>query len=162
MEDYLVRNPQVIERALRQRRPLLQGDLRDEEPHPLFDVTAEHLSRAGRNPVAVPPQPGFESTALLSREDDDVVLADRIGRLDGHAERRIAGAALDVFETNPVAPDSPLLALDNVVLSPHLGGATQETIERHSRMMADDILRFLGGERPVNLVNPDAWDHRAE
>lgn len=71
--------------------------------------------------------------------------------------RRIAGAALDVFETHPVAPDSPLLALDNVVLTPHLGGATEETVERHSRMMADDILRYLGGQRPQNLVNPEAW-----
>ncbi len=70
----------------------------------------------------------------------------------------IAGAALDVFETHPIAPDHPLLALDNVVLTPHVGGATGETILRHSRMMADDILRFLDGVRPVNLVNPAVWE----
>ena len=74
-------------------------------------------------------------------------------------ERRIAGAALDVFETHPISPDSPLLALDNVVLTPHLGGATDETIERHSRMMAEDILRFCTGHRPINLVNPETWKH---
>ena len=75
-------------------------------------------------------------------------------------ERRIAGAALDVFETHPIAPHSPLLSLDNVVLTPHLGGATEETIERHSQMMTDDIQRFLAGKRPKNLVNVEAWEPR--
>ncbi|MCH7800903.1 MAG: hypothetical protein IIC24_05075 [Chloroflexi bacterium] len=73
---------------------------------------------------------------------------------------KIAGAAFDVFETHPIAPDNPLLTLDNVVLTPHIGGATDETVERHSRMVADDILRFLDGQRPVNLVNPDAWTEK--
>jgi phosphoglycerate dehydrogenase-like enzyme len=73
---------------------------------------------------------------------------------------RIAGAAFDVFETHPVSPQDHLLALDNVILSPHLGGATEETIERHSQMVTDDILRFLDGQRPLNLVNPDAWKRR--
>lgn len=74
--------------------------------------------------------------------------------------RRIAGAAFDVFETHPVSPQNPLLSLDNVILSPHIGGATEETVERHSQMITDDILRFLDGQRPVNLVNPDAWKRR--
>ena len=74
---------------------------------------------------------------------------------------RIAGAAMDVFESHPVSPDNRLLAMDNVVLTPHLGGATLETIERHSAMMAEDIERFLSGRRPVNLVNPEAWESRA-
>ena len=69
---------------------------------------------------------------------------------------RLAAAALDVFDTHPIAPDSPLLSLDNVVMTPHIGGATAETIERHSQMMTDDILRYLDGRRPVNLVNPEA------
>ena len=73
---------------------------------------------------------------------------------------RIAGAGFDVFETHPVAPDTPLLDLDNVVLTPHVGGATVETIERHSAMMADDVLLFADGKRPRNLVNPEAWRRR--
>ena len=74
--------------------------------------------------------------------------------------RAIAGAALDVFETQPIAPDHPLLALDNVVLTPHVGGATDETIKRHSMMMASDVVRFLDGVRPENLVNPAVWEAR--
>ncbi len=73
-------------------------------------------------------------------------------------ERRIAGAAFDVYETWPVRPDSPLLGLDNVVLTPHIGGATDETVVRYSRMISDDIERFLRGERPKNLLNPQVWD----
>ncbi|MDA0771056.1 MAG: hypothetical protein BZY79_02465 [SAR202 cluster bacterium Casp-Chloro-G4] len=79
---------------------------------------------------------------------------------DALIEKRIAGAALDVFESHPVSPQNPLLALDNVVLTPHIGGATEETVERHSRMMTDDILRFVNGQSPLNLVNPDAWQNR--
>jgi len=72
-------------------------------------------------------------------------------------ERRIAGAGFDVYETWPVRPDSPLLKLDNVVLTPHIGGATAETIMRHSQMIVEDIERFLRGERPLNLVNAQVW-----
>jgi phosphoglycerate dehydrogenase-like enzyme len=73
---------------------------------------------------------------------------------------RIGGAAFDVFETHPLASDSPLLALDNVLLTPHIGGATDETIERHSEAMANDVLLFVDGKRPRNLVNPEAWERR--
>jgi len=69
-------------------------------------------------------------------------------------KKRIAGAAFDVYETWPVQSDSPLLKLDNVVLTPHIAGATDESIVRHSQMIVDDIERFLRGERPKNLLNP--------
>jgi phosphoglycerate dehydrogenase-like enzyme len=77
--------------------------------------------------------------------------------LDTLQAGKIAGAAFDVFETHPVSPGDPLLKLDNVVLTPHIGGATYETIERHSLMMMEDILRYQRGCRPLNLVNPAAW-----
>jgi D-3-phosphoglycerate dehydrogenase len=72
-------------------------------------------------------------------------------------ERRIAGAALDVFEGQPLPASSPYLRLDNVILTPHIGGATTETVERHSRMITEDIERFLQGLRPRRLVNPEAF-----
>ena len=90
----------------------------------------------------------------------DAAIVDEQALVPALSERRIAGAALDVFETQPISPDSPLLGLDNVVLTPHLGGATEETVERHSAMMADDVLRWLDGERPERLVNPEAWSSR--
>ena len=96
---------------------------------------------------------------LINVSEAAIVVEDAL--VDALAKRRLGGAALDVFETHPVDPNSPLLALDNVVLTPHVGGATAETVERHSKAMADDILHFVAGERPVNLVNPDAWGRRA-
>jgi len=87
----------------------------------------------------------------------DMSVFDREALLYTLESNKIAGAAFDVFETHPVSPNDPLLKLDNVVLTPHIGGATHETIERHSRMMTEDILRFQRGCRPLNLVNPAAW-----
>ena len=72
-------------------------------------------------------------------------------------EGRIAGAAFDVYQTWPVKPEDPLLKLDNVILTPHIGGATDETVVRHSQMIADDIERFLRGQRPKNMLNPQVW-----
>jgi phosphoglycerate dehydrogenase-like enzyme len=77
-------------------------------------------------------------------------------------ERRIAGAALDVFEGQPLPASSPYLKLDNVILTPHIGGATGETVARHSRMMTEDIERFLRGLPPRRLVNPEVLSRRAD
>ena len=73
----------------------------------------------------------------------------------------IAGAAIDVFESHPVPPSSPLLGLDNVVLTPHIGGATEETVRRQSVMMTEDIRLWMQGKRPTRLANPEVWDRRA-
>jgi D-3-phosphoglycerate dehydrogenase len=87
-------------------------------------------------------------------------LVDMDALVDALRARRIAGAALDVYPLEPLAPDSPLLELDNVVLSPHLAGASLDVPRHHSRMVVDDVLRALRGERPVHLANPDVWDRR--
>jgi D-3-phosphoglycerate dehydrogenase / 2-oxoglutarate reductase len=74
--------------------------------------------------------------------------------------RRIAGAALDVFPSEPLPGDHPLRSLDNVLLSPHLAGASTDIPVHHSQMITDDILRVLAGERPQHLANPAAWERR--
>ncbi len=84
------------------------------------------------------------------------------GALEEALEKgRIAGAALDVHEASPLPPGHPLLQMDNVILTPHIGGATDGTIERHSRMMIEDIECFLAGRRPPRIVNPSVWGHGA-
>ena len=93
---------------------------------------------------------------LINTSDAGVV--DREALVEALESGRIRGAGIDVFESHPVAPGDPLLALDNVVLTPHLGGATEETVERHSRMIATDVMRFLDGAKPVNLVNAEVWE----
>lgn len=76
-------------------------------------------------------------------------------------QRRIAGAAFDTFQTHPISAQSPFLKLDNVILTPHIGGATDGTVVRYSEMMAADIERFLEGRRPRNLVNAEVWRENA-
>lgn len=75
--------------------------------------------------------------------------------------RRIRGAALDVFDKQPLATDHPLMALENVVLTPHQAGLTVEAVERMSEGAAQETVRLLKGEKPLNLVNPEVWDRRA-
>jgi D-3-phosphoglycerate dehydrogenase len=87
-------------------------------------------------------------------------LVDMAALTEALRARRIAGAALDVYPLEPLPPDSPLLDLDNVVLSPHLAGASLDVPRHHSRMLVDDVLRTLRGERPLHLANPDVWGRR--
>lgn len=72
-------------------------------------------------------------------------------------EGRIAGAALDVQENEPIDSSNPFLKLDNVVVTPHIGGNTLETTARQSEMIVDDLFRFLDGKRPVHLMNPGLY-----
>ncbi|HXG53610.1 MAG TPA: hydroxyacid dehydrogenase [candidate division Zixibacteria bacterium] len=68
------------------------------------------------------------------------------------AERAIAGAALDVVEHEPLAPDHPFLRLSNVILTPHIGAMTHEAAARGERGAAEEVIRVLRGERPKNPV----------
>lgn len=71
---------------------------------------------------------------------------------------QIRAAGLDVFEQEPVSTDSPLLKMNNVVATPHMGSATHETREAMARCAVDNLLAALAGERPKDLVNPAAWN----
>lgn len=68
-------------------------------------------------------------------------------------ERRIGGAALDVFDTQPLRGNHPLLALDNVLLTPHAAGLTRQSMHRMSLGTAEEVRRLLSGQLPRNLVN---------
>ncbi len=70
-------------------------------------------------------------------------------------EKRIGGAALDVFESEPLPVDHPLLALENVVVSPHVGSATFETRARMTDLAVDNLLAFFRGEPAPAAVNPE-------
>jgi phosphogluconate 2-dehydrogenase len=72
---------------------------------------------------------------------------------------QIRAAGLDVFEREPLQADSPLLQLDNVVATPHMGSATHETREAMARCAVENMISALSGERPKDLVNKEAWKH---
>jgi phosphogluconate 2-dehydrogenase len=84
-------------------------------------------------------------------------VVDEAALIQALSERQIRAAGLDVFEREPLSHDSPLLQLDNVVATPHMGSATHETREAMARCAVDNLLAALAGQRPVNLVNPQAW-----
>jgi D-3-phosphoglycerate dehydrogenase len=90
----------------------------------------------------------YLNTARAMLHDTDAL----VGALQsGH----LAGAGLDHFEGEHLPAEHPLCAMQNVVLTPHIGGATYDTEANHSKLIADDVARILRGEKPVNCVNPE-------
>jgi D-3-phosphoglycerate dehydrogenase len=71
------------------------------------------------------------------------------------ASGHLAGAGLDHFEGEHLATDHPLVGMANVVLTPHIGGATYDTETNHTTLMASGLAALLRGERPANLANPE-------
>ncbi|WP_438281987.1 2-hydroxyacid dehydrogenase [Pseudomonas alabamensis] len=103
---------------------------------------------------------GARELALMKPESILVNIArgrvvDEAALVEALQARRIRGAGLDVFVQEPLPADSPLLGLDNVVATPHIGSATHETREAMARCAVDNLLEALGGRRPKNWVN--AW-----
>ena len=69
---------------------------------------------------------------------------------------RIHGAGLDVFETEPLPPDSPLYHSEKVILTPHVAGITPRYWQRCVALFCDNLRRYLAGERLANLVDKAA------
>jgi D-3-phosphoglycerate dehydrogenase len=92
----------------------------------------------------------FVTTARGEVHDEDALV-------DALASGEIAGAGVDVFHTEPVPPDHPLLAFDNVVASPHSAGITVEATHDLAAAAARQWISILGGRIPVGLLNPEAW-----
>jgi D-3-phosphoglycerate dehydrogenase len=90
----------------------------------------------------------YLNTARAHLHDLDALVA----ALDaGH----LAGAGLDHFVGEHLDPGHPLAQLSNVVLAPHIGGATWDTEARQATMIADDLELLLDGKRPTHIVNPE-------
>jgi D-3-phosphoglycerate dehydrogenase / 2-oxoglutarate reductase len=90
----------------------------------------------------------FLNTAREQLHDRDALVA-------GLQAGKVAAAGLDHFVGERLDPDHPLASMSNVVLTPHIGGATYDTEANHSRLIADDLSRLLEGERPLHIVNPE-------
>jgi len=71
----------------------------------------------------------------------------------------IAGAGLDVYDEEPLPVDHPLLGLDNVLLTPHLGYSTAATLKQFYCASVENVQAWLDGS-PINVVNEDVMDHR--
>ena len=82
-------------------------------------------------------------------------LVDEAALVEALTAGRIAGAALDVVEQEPPAPGSPLLACRNLILTPHTGFYSDESLVELQTKAAEEVVRVLGGQSPRNPVNPE-------
>lgn len=85
---------------------------------------------------------------------------DEAALVEALRERRIAGAGLDVTEVEPISNDSPLIGMDNVIITPHALCWTDECFEDIARTALRSIADYAAGRRPVHVVDGTAWDRR--
>ena len=90
----------------------------------------------------------YLNTARAQLHDGDALIA---ALQSGH----LGAAGLDHFVGEFLPADSPLIAMPNVVLTPHIGGATYNTEANHTRIIADDLELLLDGEKPHHIANPE-------
>lgn len=96
-----------------------------------------------------------QSAVLVNTARGPIVEPDALYR--ALRDRKIAYAALDVTEPEPIPIDSPLLKLDNIIIVPHIGSATVQTRTRMATMAAANLVAGLKGERLPFCVNPDVY-----
>lgn len=86
-------------------------------------------------------------------------IVDTLALADALREGHLAGAALDVFETEPGEPDHPLLTLDNVILSPHAIAYTSSAFTGLGATATSNVLAVARGAVPRHIANPAVLDH---
>ncbi len=112
-------------------------------------VTPDSVGMMGTDQFArMKPGAAYVNTARAALHDLDALTA---ALESGH----LGAAGLDHFEGEHLPTDHPLASRANVVLTPHIGGATFDTEANHSKLIADDVARLLAGDRPVHCINPE-------
>jgi D-3-phosphoglycerate dehydrogenase len=115
-------------------------------------VTPESSGMIGEAQFAAMKTGSIYLNTARAKLHDTAALAEALR--SGH----IGGAGLDHFEGEHLPTDHPLASMPNVVLTPHIGGATWDTEARQSTMVADGLLRLLNGDLPpAHLVNPEVY-----
>jgi D-3-phosphoglycerate dehydrogenase / 2-oxoglutarate reductase len=85
-------------------------------------------------------------------------VVDDAGLIEALREGRLGGAALDVFVTQPLPADHPYFSFDNVIITPHMAGITEQSMMRMGVGAAEEALRVLANHLPVNLRNPEVLE----
>jgi D-3-phosphoglycerate dehydrogenase len=114
-------------------------------------LTDETRGMIGAAQYALMPPHAYFMTAARGFIHDEAALADAL------RANKIAGAGLDVWSKEPPPPDHPLLAFDNVIVSPHTAGVTVEARANMGKIAAEQILDALDGKRPPRIINPEVW-----
>ncbi len=100
-----------------------------------------------------------EGAFLINSSRGNIV--DESALYDHLSQRRIAGAALDVFSQEPPASEHPLFKLDNFIGTPHIAGVTREAMRRMATTAAEEIIRVFRGQIPKHPVNPEVIGKKA-
>jgi D-3-phosphoglycerate dehydrogenase len=98
----------------------------------------------------------MKPTALLINTSRGPVV-DEKALYQALVDKRLAGAALDVWEHEPVSTDNPLLELDNVIATPHAAYFSSPAVAQVPRRCGEEVARVLTGQRPLNVVNPEVY-----
>jgi D-3-phosphoglycerate dehydrogenase len=109
---------------------------------------------------------GIISGAALAKMKPGAILinvsrgpvTDETALIEALASGHLGGAALDVFSDQPLPPDHAFFGLQNVILTPHMAGITEESMLRMGQGVVTEITRILAGEKPQNFCNPEVWD----
>jgi phosphoglycerate dehydrogenase-like enzyme len=118
-------------------------------------VTPETMGLLSREKLALmKPTAYVVNTARAALTDEDAIF-------EMLQTGRLAGAALDVLQQEPLQPDNRFLALPNAIVTPHIGGATLDVTRHHSDIVVEAIERHLRGERPRWVANPAVYERRA-
>jgi D-3-phosphoglycerate dehydrogenase / 2-oxoglutarate reductase len=134
----------------------------DEATHTLDDLLAE-ADVVSMHAMVTPETQGMIGATQFARMKDGAIyvntaramLHDTDALVAALESGKLAGAGLDHFEGEHLPVDHPLAGMANVVLTPHIGGATYDTEANHSKLIADGLEELLGGGKPDNLVNPE-------
>jgi len=110
-------------------------------------LTHETRGMIGREEIATMK----EGAILLNLARGGIV--DEAAVVEALKEGRLSGAGLDVFEDEPLGPDTIFDGVENVMLSPHLSGASKEMLGRSFRMCGENLARYFAGEKLENVVN---------
>jgi phosphoglycerate dehydrogenase-like enzyme len=78
---------------------------------------------------------------------------DQLALVEALRTRQIAGAALDVFDREPLPADSPLWNLDNLLITPHTAGLTDKLWQRHYELFSENLRRYIAGEPLLYVVD---------
>ena len=98
----------------------------------------------------------MKPTAILINTSRGPVV-DEVALAQALRDKRLAGAALDVWEQEPVAADNPLLKMDNVIATPHAAYFSSPAVAQVPRRCGEEVARVLTGQRPLNVVNPEVY-----
>ncbi len=122
------------------------------------DIVSLHLplTEENRGMINEKTLKSMKSTALLINAARGEIVKE-IDLYNALKDNVIAGAGLDVFENEPPT-NSPLLELDNVVMTPHIAAFTHDAMNNMCTGVADQLIEYAKGNKPVHIVNPEVFD----